>query len=331
MSEFRQDIVSGDWVIVASNRAKRPDELVKPKPKRVSSPRKTCPFEDLAASGNWPAHMILPEGGTSSRWDIAVIPNKYPALTHAGGCAAAGRHALYETKSGAGEHELLITHDHAAPFADLSSATASKVFEILQERHRILAKDGCAAYVSSFMNWGPSAGASISHPHYQTLALPIVPPHVAHSLEGAASYFKAHKRCVRCDIIKTELAEKKRIVGRNAHAVAFVPFASKHPFEVAILPRRHDVSFVGASKQTLGGMAHLLQEVLRMMKRRLGDPDLNFFIHSAPTNARKYPFHHWHIEVVPVNVVSPPGGFEAATSIDINVIDPDAAAKILRK
>ena len=331
MSEFRQDIVSGDWVIIASNRAKRPDELVKPKPRRTPSPKSKCPFEDLAASGNWPAHMILPEGGGSAKWDIAVIPNKYPALTHAGGCAVVGHHALYETKSGAGEHELLVTRNHAAPFADLSHDTAWKVFEVLQERHRVLAKDGCAAYVSSFMNWGQTAGASISHPHYQTLALPIVPPHVAHSLRGAAAYFKKHKRCVRCDIIKTELTEKKRMVGKNAHAVAFVPFASKHPFEVAILPRQHDVSFAGASKAVLVGMTELLQDVLRDMKRHLNDPDLNFFIHSAPTDARKYPFHHWHIEVVPVNVVSPPGGFEAATSIDINVIDPDAAAKILRR
>jgi UDPglucose--hexose-1-phosphate uridylyltransferase len=202
MSEFRQDITSGDWVIVAPGRAKRPEELVKKKEPRKPAPKKTCPFEDLMASGNWPPRFVWPSSRQSASaqaadgkdWKIAVIKNKYPALSHEGGCAVDGGSGIYPMKTGTGEHEIVIGHDHMKNFADIDRATAGRLFEIFQLRHRALAENGCLLYASTFANWGPSAGASVWHPHYQILAMPIIPPHIVHSLAGSAAYFRKHKR-----------------------------------------------------------------------------------------------------------------------------------------
>lgn len=326
MSEFRQDLVSGDWVIIAPARAKRPDELVKHREPRKPAPKNGCPFENLEKSGN----AIIASVPKGKSWRIAVIQNKYPALEHGARCATPLHHGIYLGKTGVGNHELVITRDHQKNFADLSPAAAAEVFAIFQARFTSAAKDACLSYISAFANWGPAAGASLWHPHYQIIALPVVPPHIAHSLRGSETYFAKHKRCVRCDIIRTELKEKKRIVAENRLAVAFAPYASKRPFEISVMPKSHSPFFEKTSAAAIRAVASLTQTVLRGMRKNLADPDFNFFIHSAPIDGNPYAHHHWHIEIVPVNAASPPGGFEASTIININAVDPNEAARIIR-
>ncbi|MDO8536790.1 MAG: galactose-1-phosphate uridylyltransferase [bacterium] len=326
MPELRQDLISGDWVLVAPGRSKRPDQFIKKKPKRHPAPKSVCPFEDLRKSGNWPPIVAYPN---VEHWEVVLLPNKFPALMHGPVCAVSFRDGIYKAKTGIGSHNLLITRDHHKNFAELNSKLAVKVLTMLQAWHREAAKDKCIAYTSSFFNWGPTAGASVWHPHYQILSLPIIPPHTAKSLHGAERYFKKHKRCGRCDVVKEEQKQKKRIVGENARAIAVVPYAAKHPFEVSILPKKHQANFWKTSPAEIRDVALLLQSVLRKMKKNLHDPDLNFFIHDVPTDHGQYDYHHWHVEVVPK--ISTEAGFELSTGIDINVVEPEMAAKILRE
>jgi UDPglucose--hexose-1-phosphate uridylyltransferase len=329
MSEFRQDITSGDWAIIAPGRAKRPEELVTKKVPRYPAPKAGCPFEyvRLSMSDQWPP--LFPDA-VNKKTDIFVVLNKYPALDFTKEVRIKNDfRGIYQVKSGIGTHELVITRDHLKSFADLDTATAEKLFGIFQTRYRAFAGDARLAYVSTFFNWGSWAGASVWHPHYQILGIPMIPPHIVHSLRGSKAYFKKHKRCVRCDIIRTEMREKVRIIAKDAHAIAFAPFASRHPFEVAIFPREHLPTFGRTPAPILRSVARLLQAVLRRMKRNLHDPDYNVFIHGAPLNDKPYPYHHWHVEVLPKTTIS--AGFEFATDIDINVVAPEYAAKILRR
>jgi UDPglucose--hexose-1-phosphate uridylyltransferase len=345
MSELRKEPLSGDWIILAPGRNARPRFLDQKKPARKPLPKSTCPFEHLEKSDQWPPILSYPN---QKHWKLIVVPNKYPALQedrHI--CAVSLRHGIYETKSGVGTHDLLISRDHNKNFADLSPALAIELLKMLQERHRMMAKDPCSAYVSSFFNWGPGAGASVWHPHYQTLTLPIVPPQVARSLRGAEEYFARNRRCLRCDIIRLEQKEKVRIIEENAHAIAIAPYASRSPFEVSILPKKHFSHFGTTPVAVTRAIAPMLQSVMRRMKKYLNDPDLNFFIHGAPLRvtsdkgqvtllrrgyggqAKKLQeSHHWHIEIVPK--ISVKAGFEFSTGIDINIVDPDRATEILR-
>ncbi|MBI4087484.1 MAG: DUF4921 family protein [Candidatus Liptonbacteria bacterium] len=326
MSELRQDPVSGDWIIVAPDRIKRPHELFKKRTPRRPSSIRTCPFEDarIRKSSQWPPMVSSP---SEENWRVIITQNKYPALTHIAGCASLGRLGPHNSMTGTGEHDLVITRDHKKNFADLSPAGALEVLKIIQERYKMLARDRCNLYASTFFNWGVAAGASVYHPHYQILTLPIVPPDVSHSLNGSRRYFQKHKRCVHCVLLAFDLKEKKRIVDEDALAVSVAPRVSRVPFEMRVFPKKHLPYFERTSDRDLKDVAAVLQKTLRRIKRYLKDPDLNFFIHTAPFESR-YDYYHWHIEITPK--ISIWGGFELGTGIDINVVDPATAAAMLK-
>lgn len=326
MSEFRQDLVSGDWIIVATERARRPDDFFKKKEKRKPSPKSSCPFEDLQKSGNWPPLLAWPD---KKNWRTIVIPNKFPALKHNHVCAFVFRKGPYEAAGGVGHHELLITRDHTKNFAHLAPGLAAEAMYALQARYKKLAEDNCLRYVVSFFNWGHSAGASISHPHYQILSLPIIPPDVQHSLNGSHQYWKKHHRCVHCVMLAYERKNKIHIIAENKHAIAITPFVSRTPFEVRVYPKMHQPYFEKTPAAVMRSISEILQKALLGMEKHLQDPDLNFFIHTAPLkNQASYRHYHWHIEILPKMTV--PAGFEISTGVDINVMDPDHAAQILR-
>ena len=338
MSELRQDLVSGDWIIVAPERFKRPEEILRHKPRRKTPPLKNCPFEDfnLRKSSIWPPFLSSP---SESDWRFIVFPNKYPALRHFPGCSTPLRYGPSNSRTGAGEHDLVISRSHRKNFADLSKNDALGLLKIIQERYRTLSRDKCNVYSSMFCNWGEGAGASVYHPHYQILTLPIIPPDVFHSLNGSERYFKKHKKCVHCVLLKFDLKEKKRIIDQNQSAVSITPFVSRIPFEVRIFPKRHLPYFEKTPEKDLRAVAVLLQSALKRIKKYIKDPDFNFFIHTAPfTQPRfsnksgagfkgNYDFYHWHIEITPK--ISIWGGFELGTGIDINVVDPETAASVL--
>lgn len=259
-----------------------------------------------------------------------MVPNGFPALVHYPACANIRREGPYSVGEGVGHHDLVITKDHKKNIAELSTNQATDVLRIVQKRCLMLARDRCLLYTSMFFNWGTTAGASVPHPHYQVLTMPIIPPDVHHSLLGSERYFKKHRRCVHCDMLAYERKFKKRIVAENPRAIAVAPFASREPFEVKLFPKKHFPFFERTPFGDLKGTTLILQAVLKKMKRRLNDPDLNFYLHTGPLkNQDTYRHYHWHIEIVPrVTVLA---GFELGTGIEINVVDPEAAASILKK
>ena len=328
-SELRQDLVSGDWIVIAPGRSRRPHRPIK-KNKRKISPLAGCPFEDPAKSGQEKPYLIYPN---KHGWAVQVLPNKYPVLSHPVRKHFKTRlfkHGVYSIFSAIGHHDLVISSDHYKNFPRLKKESAQLIFQALRDRYLMLNQDKFTAYVSILHNWGPEAGASIYHPHYQILAIPVVPSDVQHSLTGSSRYFEKHKKCVHCAMIDWELKEKKRIIFENNGAVAFTPYVSRTPFEVRIFPKKHLPYFENTYDHDMEYVVEALQKSLRIIEKRLGDSDYNFFIHTAPVqNKENYRHYHWHIEITPI--ISIRGGFELGTGIEINDVDPDAAAKILKK
>jgi UDPglucose--hexose-1-phosphate uridylyltransferase len=324
-SELRQDLVSGDWVAIAPGRAKRPRQLIK-KEKKIKKSKRDCPFEDFSKSGNKESVLEFKNKG---EWFIKIIPNKYPAFSPKKGKIKIFKNGPYSVLEGVGHHDLAITRDHDKNFPALSKKEANLVFRAFVERYKALAEDSRSAYVSIFHNWGLKAGASVYHPHYQIIAIPVVPPDVNHSLGGSLNYFRKNKKCVHCVMLEHEKKIKSRIVYENKEALVFAPFVSREPFELRIFPKKHFSYFEDTPNNVMEMMVDALQTALKKMERKLGDPDYNFFIHTAPIlGKKKYGYYHWHIEVQPKISVS--AGFELGTGIEITVVDPNDAAKILK-
>lgn len=340
-SEFRQDPVSGDWILIAPGRGRRPSYLNKKKTKRSVPPKKTCPFEDPSSQrglslcyrkeGKKFVRIDLKKEDSKLKdWKIVVFENKYPAVKPLDNLKTSKHYKKLIAVPGVGYHDLVVTRGHDENFADLSESTALKLFEVFKERYLSFLNDSRIAYVSIFHNWGPRAGASIFHPHYQIISIPVVPPDVKHSVSGSESYYRKNKECVHCSMVKWERNQKKRIIFESDRAIAFAPFVSRAPFEVRVFPKVHESRFEESSQETFAEVCFALQKSLKLIRKNLGDPDYNFFIHTAPVkNRESFSHYHWHIEIFPrLNIRA---GFEFSTGIEINTVDPDAAASILRK
>jgi UDPglucose--hexose-1-phosphate uridylyltransferase len=324
-SEFRRDMVSGDWVVIAPKRAARPEQFFsKTKRKRIS--KTNCPFEDPQKSGNDEPVLLYTD---KNNWTIQVIQNKFPILAHREVCAVKVQKGPYQVMEGVGRHDIVITRNHNINFARLSDDMANLVFKTFKERYMAMAHDECVKYVSIFHNWGPSAGASIYHPHFQILSLPIIPPDVFKSLRGSANYFEKKGECVHCSMTTFEKKAKRRVVYENKEAIVFAPFVSREPFELRVFPKKHLPYFEDTDEKTMRYVVDALQKALLSLEVQLHDPDYNFFIHTAPLRDKgKYSHYHWHIEIQPKTSIA--AGFELGTGVEVNIVDPDDAAAMLR-
>ena len=327
ISELRRDVVSGDWVVIATARAHRPDEFSKHRQTVFHQPKKICPFEKVS-SDTLLVHS-LDGGQKKDNWWVQVKSNKYPAFGK-GLCSVFHHMGPYESSEGVGFHEVVFTRDHERTIAGMSDEETELVLRAYQERYKALKDDACVEYVSIFHNQGRLSGASISHPHSQIIAIPVIPPDVARSLDGSFHYFHKHNACVHCMIVNYELREKIRIVYENKSFVVVAPYASKTAFEMRVFPKQHSAHFEEIADHDRLLLANAFRIALAKLSRGLKNPDLNFFLHTAPTaDSSQFNHYHWHFEILPKTTIW--AGFEIGTGIDITTITPEAAAAFLKK
>ena len=328
MSELRKDPVTGRWVIISTERRKRPSDF------RVESvhiaPDPACPFcegpEGLAPH-ELLAHRRNGSPPNGPGWDLRVVPNQFPVLRVEGHLDRQGE-GLFDRMNGIGAHEVIIeTPRHDLTMATMGDAAVEQVLWAFQERVRDLKQDRRFRYIIIFKNHGAAAGASLDHSHSQLIALPIVPREVRDEVEGAKAHFANKERCVFCDIVHQEMADGKRVIAESGDMVAIAPYAPRFPFETWILPRRHQAHFEDAHRHEYGSLARLLGEMLRRMNKMLLHPPYNLLIHSAPIGENG-DYYHWHVEIIPK--LTKIAGFEWATGFYLNPTSPEEAAQVLR-
>lgn len=331
MPELRKDAVSGRWVIISTERSKRPSAFVN-KPSEKINPDTKCPF----CAGNeamTPPEVLSYRGEGSQKdkegWWIRVVPNKFPALRIEEDAGRAGD-GMYDKMNGVGAHEVIIeTPKHDLFMADMNYDQISEVIWAYRDRIIELRKDDRFRYILIFKNHGREAGASLDHPHSQLIALPIIPKRVQEELAGSLKYWEYKERCVYCDIVHQEQKDGKRIVYENDHFISTMPFASRFPYESWILPKVHDPFFHDITKTEVLNLAKCLKDMMWRIKEVLGDPPLNFVLHTTPFGYDQCQSYHWHIEIMPK--LTQVAGFEWGTGFYINPTTPEDAAEELKK
>lgn len=324
-SEIRQDIVTGDWVIIATGRGKRPHDFVSETEELLSDSLSECPFEDPIASGQ--EKDILLYTTHDGDWSLRVFPNKYPALTRGRVPRLIGE-GPYTGFTGAGYHELVVTRDHKRHIALLDAPRIAEIFDAYQDRYIDLMRRRSVKYIGIIHNHGKRAGASLSHPHSQIFALPVVSPYIQLELDGANRYRKSNRKCVYCEMIAYEREVKTRVIAENEKYIAFCPYASRVAFEVWIAPKKHNPYFERLPNEDKLPLAEVFGRVMASLYKGLNNPDYNFYIHTAPCDGQEYSSFHWHIEVLPQTAVW--AGFELSTGIEISTIEPEKASQFLR-
>jgi UDPglucose--hexose-1-phosphate uridylyltransferase len=332
MSEFRQNPISKQWVLISPNRGKRPEEF------KTHSVMHGLPELDpncVFCPGNEDKNPDLCENvcriPDNNDWQVRVIANKYPVLEQAQG--AKPHNDFYTSRAGYGDHEVIITRKHNEPVALQSISQVELSLHAFTDRINTMGKDEKIGYVEVFHNHGRDAGASLVHPHYQIISTPFVPPHLHSELSGCFHYFDVHRTCVYCDIIKEELKDRDRLVYESEHFVVVSPYASRKPFEMWILPKKHGARFENISLSEIKHLSFVLKATLGQLYTKLSDPPLNFYIHSMPF-ARSHHLtqeensFHWHLIIFPRLTIW--AGFEYSTGIPVNPVAPEEAASFLR-
>jgi len=331
MPELRRDPITGEWVIIASERAKRPSDFALHSPGREEQEGATCPFCPGNEGMTPPEIMAFRHPGSQRNapgWWVRVVPNKFPALGIEGDLNKTGL-GMYDWMNGVGAHEVIVeTPGHDKHLALLDNRQIEDILWAYRARYLDLKKDPRLKYILIFRNYGRVAGASLAHPHSQLVATPVTPGVVASELHGARRYSEYRDRCVFCDIVRQERDEGKRLVSENDDFVVLQPYAARTPFETWIVPKRHGGSFAAISAEEQTSLAATLGETLRRLHLTLDDPPYNYNIHTAPCDEDESAEFHWHLSISPRLTIA--AGFEMGTGIYINVTPPEVAAEYLR-
>ncbi len=336
-SQLRYDLVSKDWVIIATGRAKKPQLFKQARKPRRAVRTKDCPFckietqllPTLVFSNGKRQDLKKNNGKIPKNWTTVAIPNKYPALLPHPDLGKKIEGGLYQTMNAVGFHEVVVTRNHQKTMAKFSLKEAKELMDVYQARYLDLMKKKFVNYISIFHNHGQAAGASIEHPHSQIITTPLIDSDLNKALINGHRYFKKFKECIYCRMNRWEMGAKKRIIFENKNFIAVCPFASKAAFQVIISPKKHLSYFERITEKEKIDLADAFRTACAKLEKGLNSPAYNFYLHTAPCDRKKYPFYHWHWTIIPKT--STWAGFEIGTRIEISTIEPEKAAQYLRE
>jgi len=337
MSRLRKDPIVGRWIIISTERPKKPQDYHTEEPEEEVTPAE-CPFCGGHESKTPPeiasfrAEKTLPN---KEGWWLRVIPSKFPVL-HVEGSLEREGSGIYDWMNGIGAHEIIIeTPEHAQRLEELPESQVEKVLWSYRDRILDLERDERLRYVLILKNQGWAAGSALNHTHSQIIATPVIPKLVKEKLDGAKSYYDYKERCIFCDMIRQELADAARVVEETRHFIVFTPFAPRFPFEVWIYPKKHSCAYADISKEEMMDFSRSLRNTLQRISKTLDTPPYNYILYTAPNRVpRRGHWHtlsddfHWHLEIMPR--LTRVAGFEWGSGFYINPTPPEDAAKHLR-
>lgn len=342
MPELRRGPITNRWVIIAEERGKRPSDFIAEEGDESSkSSSAGCPFCP-GNEGKTPPEIfaVRDSGGPNSPgWRVRVIPNKYPALRTYDELGRAGL-GPFDRMNGIGAHELVIeSPEHDTDLAEMPVEQVKLVIDVFVQRMHELMKNDWFRYILLFKNHGVKAGASLTHPHSQIIATPVLPREVEERLKAAKRYYEEKERCIFCDLMIQELALGDRLIEERDGYIVWSPFDARFPFELDIFPRYHMHDFTLMDGAQRLGLARVLKRTLLRLKRLLHDPPYNIVLQTSPNPVPRpgkpgywatlqYDYH-WHIEILPR--LTRVAGFEWGTGFYINPMPPEEAARYLRE
>ncbi len=318
MHELRKDYIFDRWVIVNTERAKRPKDFIKQHPKiKDHGP---CPF----CPGN--EKMTPPEiarVNEKGEWILRVFENKFPAVTSEGNPEVRTEGDFFTSGNAFGKHEVLVeTPRHNQKFYELPVETIAKYLQLLFKRRDALYKVPGIKFVAMFKNHGLEAGTSLAHEHTQMIAYNRLPANIEREIKAITTYHRKHRKCPYCRVLELERKGPRRIV-ENDSFLAFTPYASIFEFEIGIFSKRHVDSFSRLNEKERNDLAELLKKILSKLAE-LQAP-YNMYFHEAPKGKK----HHIHVKIVPRLITW--GGFEHCTGCIINTVSPEHAAEFFRE
>ena len=327
MPELRHNVLTRDWVIIATERAKRPQDFAKKREdkKAILSHVDTCPFCPGNEGMTPPETYVVPD---TDGWRVRVAPNKFAAVSYQGDLHWSV-HGIRRTVTGVGIHEVIVeTPDHSKTTALLKDHEVETIIQAYLNRFLFASADPRIVLVTLFKNHGEAAGTSLEHPHSQIIATPVITAQLRDRLINSLKHFDEFGECLFCHVLEQELREGIRVILETEHFVSFVQFAALTPFSILIMPRRHMACFAEINDAEAAGLAHTLRVTLAKLYYGLEDPDFNYTIRTAPHEHAGVRYHHWYLSIIPR--LTKMAGFELGSGMFINASLPEENASFLR-
>lgn len=186
---------------------------------------------------------------------------------------------------------------------------------------------GQTQYLTVVQNWGAQAGARTNHLCLDLYDLPQIPHRIAEELGGAARFVIREGECPFCRLVRDEIRRPDRLVWEDAGSVAFAPYASRSPFEIWVVPRRHEADFSRTTQPDIASTAEALRQVLSRLAISLDGPPYNLVLHTAPLQEQVDATYHWHWEIHPR--LREIAGLELGTGLPVNPVSPEDAVEEL--
>jgi len=331
MSELRQDPTTKAWVILAPERAKRPQQKHKMRrAEELPSWDASCPFCPGNEDQTPDEVFRLPLSSQDSTWEVRVVPNRFAALEPRENGTVVEEAHLFRKMAGIGAHEVIVeTPSHNTPMALMTYEQVEKVLIAYQERYNTLKKNRQFKFITIFKNHGWASGTSLVHPHSQLVATPIVATFYRQEFDIAHEYYVDMGRCLYCDLLASELERKVRIVLQTEQFAVLHPYASRVPYETRIIPKSHFASFGLFPDMYLAELARVLKDTLFCLYQRLDNPAFNLVVYSTITEDEEDPYYHWHIRIIPR--LTTIAGFEMGSGIYISTEMPEDTANLMRE
>ena len=342
MPQLRRDPVIGRWVIISTERAKRPDGFAAENIRFGDTPNNSkCHFCEGNESQTPPEIYAVRNPGSRPNgpgWKTRVIPSIAPLLRIEADIDRRG-HGMYDLMNARGAHEIIIDTPRHVTESGLSELEITASLNTALDRITDLERDPRIKYVLVFKNYGDAAGAGRArHSITQLIGTPVNLKRVKEELEGAKTYYGYRDRCIYCDIIKQERDMGNRIMEESRNFIAVAPFASRFPFETWVMPKRHSCDFYKTDRGEVGDLARLMWSIFSRMSKVIGDFPYNIVLHTAPfrRNAGKKGYwdtieydYHWHLEILPI--LTRVAGFEWGSGFYINPLPPEDACKSIQE
>ncbi len=331
MSELRQDPTTREWVIIAPERAKRPQQKSKKRrTEEVPDYDESCPFCPGNESQTPQETFRLPTSSENSSWDVRVVHNRFAALTLNGDITRREEGHFFRKMDGVGGHEVIIeSPSHNIPMALMPYEQVEKVLIAYQERYNALKKNKQFKFITIFKNHGWASGTSLAHPHSQLVATPITATYYRRKFDVAVDYYDDVGKCLYCDLLAEEMEKKERIVAHTKEFVILHPYASRVAYETWIIPKKHCASFGLFPATDLAELAMVLKDTLLCLYSGLDNPAFNLMVDTTTTEDEEDPYYHWHLRIVPR--LSTIAGFEMGSGIYINTALPEETAPTIQK
>jgi UDPglucose--hexose-1-phosphate uridylyltransferase len=291
----RLNLLTGDWVLVSPDRARRPwlGQVEKTSEDRLPAFDPTC----YLCPGNRRANGAVNPAYTQT----FVFDNDFAALLLPEGEAEAPQSGLFTAEPESGICRVMcFSPDHSLTLPELAHAQVEAVIRAWTEQTAGLGGTPGVRYVQVFENKGAMMGCSNPHPHSQIWATGHIPNEPAKELACQEEYLKSHGSCLLCDYIQAEHAKGERIVAQNEHFTALLPFWAVWPFEVMLLSQRHLSSLTDLVSQEVSGLADIMQQVT-VRYDNLFEVSFPYSMgfHQAPFDGKTYPGQHFHAHYYP--------------------------------